>query len=267
MDTSGHFLFLGTGGSMGIPVIGCHCLVCLSPSPCNHRLRPSGLITVGKKKILVDCGPDFRTQALSHHINQLDGLLLTHAHHDHVAGIDELRIYFLRTKTALPCLLSRPTSAEISTRYKYIFDNPSNEKLTSRLQLQLLEGAYGKTLFQNIYVQHVTYEQAGMLVNGFRIGDLAYLSDVKFFSEAIFDHLRGVQTLIISALRHAPSAFHLSVEEAIAFAHRVGAQQTWLTHISHELDHEETNSFLPPNVRMAYDGLELPFKAEVFTGE
>jgi phosphoribosyl 1,2-cyclic phosphate phosphodiesterase len=101
--SQGHFLFLGTGASMGIPVIGCHCSVCQSDSPCNKRMRPSGLITIDNKKFLIDCGPDFRMQALEHHIDRLDGLILTHAHHDHTAGIDELRALYLRQKIPLPC--------------------------------------------------------------------------------------------------------------------------------------------------------------------
>lgn len=264
MKTKGHFLFLGTGASMGIPVIGCHCAVCQSESPCNHRTRPSGIITVDKKKLLIDCGPDFRFQALQHHIDHIDGLLLTHAHHDHIAGIDELRVYYMRSKVPLPCLLSEETAYDIQRRYDYIFkDNSVTEKLMPRIQLEILKGTHGKVDFLGIPVEYLSYEQAGMRVTGFRFGDFAYVSDIHKYPPTIFSHLEGVETLVLSALRHTTSHFHLSVDEAVAFANRTGARHTWLTHIAHELDHEKTNTYLPPNVRMAYDGLELSFHIDL----
>jgi phosphoribosyl 1,2-cyclic phosphate phosphodiesterase len=264
MKIPGHFLFLGTGGSMGIPVIGCHCRVCTSDSPCNQRLRPSGLVTIENKKLLIDCGPDFRLQALRHHLDTLDGLLLTHAHHDHIAGIDELRIYYMRSKTPLPCLLSNKTAADLRARYSYIFDTANDlNKLTSRLALQEIVHPQGMTTFEGIPIGYMTYEQGGMLVNGFRFGNFAYVSDIRHYPENIFESLKGVEILVLSALRHTPSYFHFSIDEAIAFAKRAGAKQTWLTHIAHDLEHEETNAYLPSNVRMAYDGLELNFHIDI----
>lgn len=259
----GHFLFLGSGGSMGIPVIGCHCPVCESDSPFNKRLRPSGLLTINNKKILIDCGPDIRLQALRYHIDSLDGLLLTHAHHDHTAGIDELRVYYMRSHTPLPCLLSKATSIDVATRFPYIFNRSGTENLTARIDLQIFDKVHGEADFLGIKIQYVTFEQAGMLVNGFRIGNFAYLSDIRYYSDAIFDHLQGVDILVISALRMTPSPFHLSVDEAIAFSQRVGVKNTWLTHIAHDLDHDKTNAYLPSNVRMAYDGLSLNFTADI----
>lgn len=256
----GSFLFLGTGGSMGIPVVGCTCAVCQSESPCNKRLRPSGLVTIDEKRFLIDCGPDFRQQALLHHIDTLDGLFITHTHHDHIAGIDELRVYFMRSKKALPCLLSLPSSLDLKLRYPYIFDDFNAKKqLTARLDLQIIEKKQGVALFEGLSVGYTTYQQGGMFVNGYRFNNFAYLSDISDYPETIFQDLKGVETLVISALRHEPSPFHLSVDEAIAFAQRVKAKETWLTHISHDLDHEKTNSYLPSNIRMAYDRLQLTF--------
>lgn len=264
MMTNGQFLFLGTGGSMGIPVIGCLCPVCKSESPCNHRLRTSGLVTINGKKLLIDCGPDFRIQALEHHIDHIDALLLTHSHHDHVAGIDELRVYFMRSKKSLPCLLSEETVIDIKTRYRYMFEDVIHtEKLIPRIDFQVLEGTHGTTQFQGFPIGYMSYEQAGMRITGFRFGNFAYVTDIRHYPETIFSHLEGVETLVLSALRLTSSAFHLSVDEAVAFAARVGARQTWLTHIAHELDHEQTNSYLPSNVRMAYDGLELNFQIDI----
>jgi phosphoribosyl 1,2-cyclic phosphate phosphodiesterase len=244
---------------MGIPVIGCHCSVCQSDSPCNKRMRPSGLITIDNKKFLIDCGPDFRMQALEHHIDRLDGLILTHAHHDHTAGIDELRALYLRQKIPLPCLLSRDTAEEIRNRYYYIFKNPEKEQLLPRIDLQLLDGPRGLVKFQGINIRFLSYEQAGMQVNGFRFGDFAYISDIRHYPDTIFDDLKGIKTLVISALRFERTPFHLGIDDAVEIAKRIGSEHTWLTHISHELDHEATNAYLPANVRMSYDGLELTF--------
>lgn len=260
-EKQGKFLFLGTGGSMGIPVIGCHCPVCRSKSSFNKRLRPSGLTSIGHKKLLIDCGPDFRAQALRHNIDDIDLLLLTHAHHDHIGGIDELRAFYLRSKKTIPCILSKHTKRDLVSRYPYIFEASNGDsKLISKIALNLLpDEPFGRIDFQNIPIEYVTFEQTGMLVNGFRFGNFAYLSDIRLYSEEIFKHLVGVETLVLSALRHDPSPCHFSIKEAIAFSERVGASHTWLTHIAHDLDHDITNARLPLNVRMAYDGLELDF--------
>ena len=261
MMATGQIIFLGTGGSMGIPVIGCDCPVCQSELALNRRLRPSALLVAGEQNILIDCGPDFREQALRYQINKIDGLILTHAHHDHTSGIDELRIYCLRTKQAIPCLLSMATASDIKTRFYYLFDDRSPyTKLTTKFSLQVLDGERGETDFLGLRVGYMTYEQGGMQVNGFRFGSLAYISDIRHYPDSIFDDLAGVQTLILSSLRYTPSDLHFSVDEAVEFAKRVGAKETWLTHIAHELEHEKANAYLPSNVRMAYDGLKLEFQ-------
>lgn len=249
---------------MGIPVIGCPCAVCRSDSPCNQRLRPSGLLIIENKKFLIDCGPDFRLQALRYHIDHLDGVLITHSHHDHIAGIDELRVYFMHSRQALPCLLSSSTLLDLKSRYPYIFDVQNvKSKLTPRLEPHLLKQEFGEQAFQGIPIKYATYEQTGMKVNGFRIGNLAYFSDLKNYTEEVFTCLQGVETLIISALRFDSAYAHLSVDEAIAFSKKAGAHHTWITHIAHELEHEKANEYLPANVRMAYDGLEIDLDIEL----
>ena len=126
---------------MGIPVVGCSCEVCHSPSPHNKRLRPSALLTVDGKNILIDAGPDFRTQALKYHIESLDGVIFTHAHHDHTAGIDDLRVFYMWTGKALPCLASHETAEDLKDRYKYIFSKKNSpQKLVSRIDLEVLNG-------------------------------------------------------------------------------------------------------------------------------
>lgn len=254
--------FLGTGGSLGVPVIGCSCPVCLSTDPLNKRLRPSVLLQLAHKQFLVDAGPDFRLQAFRYGIKTLDGVLLTHAHHDHTAGIDDLRPIYYRRTTPLPILLSAETARDLRARYYYLFQaNHGQESFKSRLHLQLLpDEEAGQVIFEGFVIHYVTYSQGGMAVNGFRIGNLAYLSDIRHFSSSIFQYLKGVQYLVISALRYTPSPLHFSVDEAIDFAKELQAEAVWLTHISHDLEHHQTNAYLPANMHLAYDGLEIEFE-------
>ncbi|EFB42461.1 MULTISPECIES: MBL fold metallo-hydrolase [Parachlamydia] len=262
MKTTGQFTFLGTGGSMGVPVIGCHCAVCSSPSPFNKRMRPSGLIQLGTEKILIDAGPDHRNQALINRIDRLDGVIFTHAHHDHSAGIDDLRVYYMHTHKALECLMSKATYDELKYRYAYIFQPQEHYKLTTKMHIHLLENERGKVNFLSAKLRYFTYEQGGMAVNGFKCGNLAFVSDIRHYPESIFEDLSGTEILIISALRFTPSPLHLTVDEALAFAEKTQAKQVWFTHIAHELDHEKTNAYLPEHVRLAYDGLAFDFLPE-----
>lgn len=263
MTNDGRLLFLGTGSSLGVPVVGCHCHVCSSDSPFNKRLRPSALLEIGGKRYLIDCGPDFRLQALAHQINALDGVIFTHSHHDHCSGIDELRIYTFKRGVPLPCILSQPTCDELKKRYDYIFaPDTTGTKYTTNLSIVSLPGAEGSIDFQDLKIGYSTYEQGGMKVNGLRFGDLAFLTDIKDYDASIFDFVKGVKTLVITALRFTPSPLHLTVDDAIEFSQRVGPERTWLTHIAHELEHETVNAYLPANIRMAYDGLEIYFTPE-----
>lgn len=256
----GHLLFLGTGGSMGIPILGCTCEVCQSDSPFNKRLRPSVLVKVQDKQFLIDAGPDFRFQALQHHIVSLDGVLFTHGHHDHIAGIDDLRPLGYNRENPLPAFASVATCEDIKGRFPYIFEpNHFYEKFAARIKLFPFSLLEGTLKLERIPVSYVTYEQGITQVNGYRFGSLAYISDIKRFSSSIFDHLKGVKTLVISALKYTSSPMHLTVDEAIDFAQQLKAETVWLTHISHELEHEKTNAYLPNFVKLAYDGLEIEF--------
>lgn len=257
----GTLLFLGTGGSAGVPIIGCKCAVCRSSSPFNKRSRPSALLTLGKKVILIDSGPDFRSQALHYGINTLTGVILTHTHYDHVGGLDELRVFYFMQHLKLPILASIETYEELRTRFHYLFKTrQADGSLQSQFDFQILENDFGTTHFLGIKVDYVSYTQADMKVTGYRFGNLAYISDIREYEQRVIDELQGIETLIISALRYTRSEVHFSIEEALEFSAKVGAKKIFFTHISHELDHEETNQQLPENVRLAHDGLEIPFK-------
>lgn len=253
------FLFLGTGGSAGVPVITCKCRVCQSTSPFNKRFRPSGLLTIGKKKILIDVGPDFRDQALRYNIDDLDGVLLTHTHYDHVGGIDELRIFYFKQKKRLPTLASIETYDELRHRFHYLFmTKQADGNLQSQLDFSILEEDFGKTKFLDIPIQYVSYYQANMKVTGYRFGSFAYISDIREYDQEVIEKLKGVETLVLSALRYDPTEVHFSIEEAIRFSEKIGAKQTFFTHIAHDLDHDETNQKLPEHIRLAHDGMEIP---------
>lgn len=252
--------FLGTGSSLGIPVIACHCEVCSSTSPLNKRFRSSALLKIKEKNLLIDASPDFREQALRFKIERIDGVLFTHSHHDHSAGCDDLRIFHFQNKNPLPCLCSAETAQDLKARYYYMFkEQPYEVKENSRLKLELLKGDRGKTNFLGVDISYFSYIQLGMKVNGFRIGNMAYVTDLKEYNDSIFDELKGVDVLIVSALRFTPSHMHLTVDEAVDFAKKVDAKKTWLTHIAHELEHEKTNNYLPSNIQLAYDGLQIEF--------
>jgi phosphoribosyl 1,2-cyclic phosphate phosphodiesterase len=252
------FLFLGTGGSTGIPVIGCHCLTCSSPSSFNKRLRPSALIRTENKNFLIDVGPDFREQALKYGIERLDGLLLTHTHFDHIAGIDELRTYNFLQKSALPCLLSRATYDELKRRYYYLFEpRGGDSSLCASLDIHLIEKASGSVDFGGLPWRYVTYEQGSMVVTGFCVGKLAYISDIKRYTEDLFSQLKGIEILVLSAVKRDHSEMHLTLQEAIAFAGKVGAKKTWITHVGHDLEYEEINRMLPEGIKLSFDGQEF----------
>ena len=201
---------------MGIPVIGCSCETCTSSDKKNKRYRPSVLLTAGEKRFLVDIGPDYRAQALKYGIDTLDGLIVTHSHYDHIAGLDELRIYTFRQKRPVPCLLSRETYEELKVRYHYFL--PKDSVHDTKLKFSILDEESGKTMFQALNVEYFSYIQIGMKVNGFRFNNLAYVTDIMEYDESIFDSLKGLDTLILSGRRWEKSVAHLSIGEGIDFA-------------------------------------------------
>lgn len=252
-DKLANFRFLGSGGSLGVPVIACDCLVCSSSNKNNQRLRSASLIRYEGKNILIDVGPDIRLQCISHRIDRVDALLITHPHNDHVAGIDDLRALCFRSQKKLPCYMSKSTYEDLKQRYFYLFSS------RSPFEVHLLEEDEGSfKLFQR-EIAYTTFYQRDMRVNGYRVGSLAYLSDIKEYRESIFSFLNEIKVLILSALRFDSSPLHFSVAEAIAFFQKTAADKLYLTHISHDLEHERLSKSLPKNVLVAYDGLEFSF--------
>ncbi len=253
---NGKMIFLGTGASMGVPMIGCSCPVCTSNNPKNNRLRSSTLFQLNGKNILLDAGPDIRQQALRYGIKKLDGFLVTHTHYDHIAGIDDLRV-FCFGEIPLPTLLSRESLQEIRTRFHYLFEE--RKKGITQLDPHILPEENGEITLSGIHFNYVSYHQMSMKVNGFKIGNLAYLTDIQTYDPAIFSYLAGTEILILSALRKTFSPAHLTIEQALSFREKIGAKRTYFTHIAHELEQEALNRELPDDVTLAYDGLTLDF--------
>jgi len=252
--------FLGTGASTGVPVIGCRCAVCFSEDPKNKRLRTSARILVNEKQLLIDATPDFRQQALKFGIDTPDALLLTHTHYDHIGGLEELRVYTIEGKTPIPCYLSRESFSSITKLFYYHFDPKSDDKnFAAEYDFRILNDLSGSFDIDGQDVHYFTYFQGDMPVTGFRVGRLAYVVDIKQYDEEIFSHLQDLEVLVVSTLRFSPSRMQMTVDEALAFAKKVGAQKTYFTHLSHEID---VNTWLEQDVMLAYDGLQVEFSLE-----
>jgi phosphoribosyl 1,2-cyclic phosphate phosphodiesterase len=263
----GRLTFLGTGTSMGVPTLGCNCAVCTSPDLRDRRLRPSVLLQWrmpesaddgGRERVVViDTGPDFREQALRSRLTRVDAVLYTHPHADHILGLDDLRpLSFVsyREGAPIPLYAASQTASALERIFDYTFAAEATYSTRARVHIQPLED---RTRIHGVEFISVPVKHGQMDISGFRFGDMAYLTDVSAIPETSFALLEGLDNLVLPALRHKPHPSHATVKQAVQWAERIGARQTWLTHIAHELGHEETNRTLPSGVALAYDGLEV----------
>jgi phosphoribosyl 1,2-cyclic phosphate phosphodiesterase len=264
----GQLTFLGTGTSMGVPTLGCRCAVCTSTDPHDRRLRPSVLVrwmeagaTEGEaareRVVVIDTGPDFREQALQAGVTRVDAVFYTHGHADHTLGLDDLRplsFTVFREGGPIPLYASEETTEVLERVYDYTFKPGATYPNRARVELKPLAE---RNAVLGVEFVRVPLLHGDMRISGFRFGNVAYLTDVSTIPEESFALLDGLDHLILSALRHKPHYSHTTVKQAVAWAERIGARQTWFTHISHDLGHEETNRNLPDGVRLAYDGQTL----------
>lgn len=247
---------LGSGTSSGVPVIACRCAVCTSESPFNRRTRTSVRIEVGDRVVLIDTSTDLRQQALRHAIDRVDAVIYTHAHADHILGLDDLRIFNFRQGVAIPCYGSSDTLHTIARTFSYVFEGAQSEG-GGRPQIDLIEiGDSDRSIHVcGLDVIPIPVMHGRRRILGYRVGTFAYVTDCSMIPDDSFGLLEGVEFLVLGALRYRPHPTHFTVEEAQAAATRIGARQTYLTHIAHDVDHENPLVSLREGVEIGFDGL------------
>lgn len=244
----------GTGTSAGVPVIGCDCEVCTSEDPRNRRLRTAAKIELEDGVILIDTPTDLRQQALRYGIERLDAVLFTHSHADHIMGLDEVRIFNFRQRQRIPCYGSASTLAAIRRSFHYAFEGEAEGGGIPRLDLVPVDGPFRAL---GVEVMPLPAHHGSMPVTGYRIGDFAYLTDCNGIPEATMGSMRGLDVLVLGALRYRSHPTHFTVEEALTVAARIGAERTIFTHLAHEVDHAAPAVELPDSVELGYDGLSF----------
>jgi phosphoribosyl 1,2-cyclic phosphate phosphodiesterase len=252
--------FLGTGTSQGVPMIACDCDVCHSEDPRDSRLRTAARIRTPETEFVIDTPPDFRTQALRENIRRIDAVLYTHAHTDHVMGFDDLRRFCETQNSDMPVYATPEVLGEFRRIFQFAFDGsiagnmnyirPAVHEVTGPFVLGDLE-------VTPVQLPHGRFDTTGYVFSQLGRPLLAYFTDCNAVPGAAIEAARGVEVLVIDALRHRPHPTHMSVRQAMDAAHTMGAKRTFFTHMCHDLGHAETEAGLPPQVRMAFDGLRV----------
>lgn len=244
--------FLGTGTSTGVPVLTCDCVVCRSDDPRDRRLRPSVLLEWEGASILVDTATDLREQGFRSGLRRVDAVLYTHAHADHVFGLDDLRLYNWRQRAAIPAYGSETTLRHLRRTFWYVFEEVEAGGGKPAIDLVEVDGPF-ELLGRRIVPVPLLHGRLPIL--GWRIGGFAYLTDVSVVPESSFDLLRELDVLVLSALRIKPHPTHMHLERSLETARRIGATRTLFTHIAHEIGHRAVSASLPAGIELAHDGL------------
>ncbi len=248
---------LGSGTSMGVPTIGCQCRVCTSADPRDRRTRPSIMLEYAERCVIIDTTPDFREQAIRERIQRLDAILYTHAHADHVLGLDDVRPLSFRHADKIPLYAHPDTAEAVQSMFRYIFDPNYKYSSLARVQMNHINGSvelFGAR-FEPIKIVHGSVE-----IQGFRFGSAAYLTDFSEIPPESMERLRELDILFLDALRHRPHPTHSTVANSVRLVEELQPRRAFFTHISHDLPHEETNNGLPENIRLSHDGLKLEFE-------
>jgi phosphoribosyl 1,2-cyclic phosphate phosphodiesterase len=247
-------MFLGTGTSSGVPSITCDCRVCTSEDPRDNRTRPSILMEWDGHVVLVDTSSDFRQQALRTGMHRLDAVLYTHAHADHIMGLDDIRIFNWRQRMAMPAYGQQEALDAVARTFWYVFEDTQKGGGKPLVDMHPVDGPFellGRT------VTPVPVFHGEMPIYGYRVGNFAYLTDVSRVPDESLDLLQGVEVVVLSALRPTPHSTHMCVDQAIELSGKIGAERTFFTHMCHDILHAETDAELPDGIRLAYDGLVL----------
>jgi phosphoribosyl 1,2-cyclic phosphate phosphodiesterase len=251
--------FLGTGTSQGVPVIGCKCTVCQSTNPLDNRLRVSAWVEIANKSIIIDTTPDFRYQMIRAKVEKIDAVLVTHEHRDHIGGLDDIRPFNFKQDQSINLYAQQRVCEEIKQAYQYIFN--SNYPGIPQLNLVPVVENQPFYLFDNqVVITPIPVMHGKLPILGYRIGDLAYLTDVKTIPEESLAKLQNVKVLVISALHQLEHHAHATLEEALELAQKINAKQTYFIHMSHRMGlHAEISQNLPANIQFAYDMLSIEF--------
>lgn len=247
--------FLGTGTSQGVPIIACQCPICLSNNPKDNRLRSSLLIQTHNGNLVIDSGPDFRQQMLRQKVTDLRALLFTHGHKDHTAGMDDIRAFNYILQKPIDIYADKATIQVLKKDFDYAF---SDKKYPGVPELEIHEIINQPFCIDQTVITPIEVLHYKLPVYGFRINDFTYITDANYISDTEKNKIKGSRILVLNALRKEPHISHFSLSEAITLAQEIGAEQTYFTHISHQLGlHEEVQSQLPENIYLAYDGLTI----------
>jgi phosphoribosyl 1,2-cyclic phosphate phosphodiesterase len=251
-------IILGTGTSVGVPMVGCGCEICRSTNPRNSRTRCSAILGLPEGNLLIDTSPDLRYQLLREQIGLVHAVVYTHEHADHIFGLDDLRLMQFRLKGPVPLYCEPAVEARIRKSYDYAFQSPPDLHAGAVPQLQINRIGLDPFDVLGARVTPIRLKHGKRFnVLGFRLGNIAYCTDVNAIPPESMDRLRGLDVLLLDALRPRGHATHFSLEQAVEVARELAPRQTYFTHMSHELEHDATNALLPPGMALAFDGLKI----------